>query len=50
MSYYPKLDSYGKNKKKVGLDLSNFAAKSDVKKAKGVDISEFAKKADLAKT
>ena len=32
---------------KVGLDLSNYATKPDLKNAKGIDISSFAKKVDL---
>ena len=32
MGYYPKPDSCGKNKGKVGLGFSNLASKSDVKK------------------
>ena len=47
-SYYPKPDTYVRNKIKVELDLSNYAIKSDVKNAAGVDTSDFAKKADLA--
>ena len=33
---------------KVGLDLSNYATKSDLKSEAGVDTADFAKKADLA--
>ena len=33
---------------KVGLDLSNYATKSDLKSEAGVDTVDFAKKADLA--
>ena len=33
---------------KVGLDLSKYATKSDLKKATGVGTSDFAKKVDLA--
>ena len=36
------------NKIKVGLDLPNYAAKSDLKNATGVDASQFSKKDDLA--
>ena len=32
----------------MGLDLSNYATKTDLKNATGVDISKFAKKVDLA--
>ena len=35
-------------KKKVELDLPNYATKSDLKITTGVDTSNFAKKADLA--
>ena len=33
---------------KVGLDLSKYATKSDLKNATGVGTSDFAKKVDLA--
>ena len=33
---------------KVELDLSNYAAKTDLKNTAGVDTSKFAKKSDLA--
>ena len=33
---------------KVELDLSNYAAKIDLKNATGVDMSKFAKKVDVA--
>ena len=46
--YYPKPNSLGANVK-VELDLSNYAAKTDLQKnATGVDTSFFAKKVDLA--
>ena len=32
---------------KVGLDLSNYATKADLKNAAGIDTSQFAKKVDL---
>ena len=32
---------------KVGLDLSNYATKADLKNATGIDTSQFAKKVDL---
>ena len=32
----------------VGLDLSNYATKTDLKNATGVDISKFAEEVDLA--
>ena len=43
MGYYRKADSYGRDKIKVGIDLSNCARKSYVKKATDTDISDFAK-------
>ena len=46
-SYFP-LNTHSKNKAEVELDLSIYAAKSDLKDATGVDTSEFAKKDDLA--
>ena len=47
MSYYLER-SYSRNKIKVELDLSNYAAKSDVKNATGVHKSKFDKKIDSA--
>ena len=47
MSYFPEPYTRSKNNKKVELDLSNYATKSDSKRATGVDTSKFAKKADL---
>ena len=44
MSYF---HTHNKNKIKVELDLSNYAAKSDLKNRTGVDTLNFAKKADL---
>ena len=41
--------SYGRNKGKVELDLSNYAAKFDLKGATGNDTSQFAEKVDLTK-
>ena len=32
----------------VGLDLSNYATKTDLRNATGVDISKFAEEIDLA--
>ena len=32
----------------VGLDLSNYATKTDLRNATGVDISKFAEEVDLA--
>ena len=40
-------ESFG-GKAKVKLDLSNYAAESNLKNAAGVDTSKFAKKVDLA--
>ena len=37
-----------RGKKKVELDLSNFATKTDLKNATKFDTSDFAKKIDLA--
>ena len=48
MSCFPELYTRSKNKIKVELDLSNYAAKSDLKSATGTDTSKFAKKVDLA--
>ena len=45
--YFPKPKSLGANVK-VELDLSNYAAKTDLKNATGVDTSSFAKNIDLA--
>ena len=45
--YFPKPKSSGANLK-VGLDLSIYAMKVDLKDATGVDIPDFAKKTDLA--
>ena len=41
-------DSYGRNNIKVELDLSNYAAKSDLKGLTGIDTLKCAEKADLA--
>ena len=43
--YFRKLNSLGANVKVelVELDLSNYAAKTDLKNATGVDMSSFAK-------
>ena len=48
MSCFPELFTRSKNKIKVELDLSNYAAKSDLKSATDADTSNFAKKSDLA--
>ena len=45
--YFPKPKSFG-GKLKAELDLSNYAAKADLKNAIGVDTSKFAKKIDKA--
>ena len=37
-----------RGKKKVELDLSNFATKTDLKNATGINTSSFAKKVDVA--
>ena len=42
------LRPYTRSKKKVELDLPNYATKSDLKITTDVDTSNFAKKADLA--
>ena len=47
MKYYPKPDSYERNKIKVELHLSNYATKSYLKGETGIDSSEFNKRADL---
>ena len=44
MSYFPEPYTRSKKQKKVELDLSNYATKSDLKSQAGVDISKFAKK------
>ena len=46
--YFPETKSLG-GIVKVGLDLSNYATKRDLKNAAGVDTSKFAKKIDLAR-
>ena len=43
--YFPEPKSFG-GLGKVELDLSNYAAKVDLKNATGVDTSTFAKKVD----
>ena len=48
MSCFPELHTRSKNKIKVELDLSNYAAKSDLKSATDADTSNFTKKSDLA--
>ena len=47
MSYYPPYRSSGNNVK-VELDLSNYAAKDDVKNVTHVDVSSYATKTNLA--
>ena len=43
LSYLPETCARNKNRIKVELELSNYAAKSDLKKALDVDTSNFAK-------
>ena len=45
--YFPEPSSF-EERVKVELDLSNYAAKTDLKKATGIDTSKFAKNTDLA--
>ena len=47
MSYYPLYKS-SSNNVKVELDLTNYAAKADLKNITHVDVSSFASKTDLA--
>ena len=47
MSYYPPYKS-SSNNIKVELDLSNYAAKNDLKDIKHVDVSSFASETNLA--
>ena len=47
IEYFPEPKSSGE-RVKVELDVSNYAAKADLKNATGIDISKFAKKVDLA--
>ena len=47
MSYFPEPYKRSRNKIKVELYLSNYAAKSDLKSTTGVDTLKFAKKTDL---
>ena len=47
MSYYPPYKS-SSNNIKVELDLSNYAAKNDLKDITHVDVSSFASKTNLA--
>ena len=44
--YFPELKSFGRGKK-VELDFSNYATKTNSKYAAGVDTSKFAEKIDL---
>ena len=48
MNYLLDIYIHSNSKTKFELDLSNYAAESDLKNAKGVKTSDFAKKADLA--
>ena len=45
--YFPGTKSSG-GRKRVQLDLSNYATKTDLKNATGCDTSSFAEKLDLA--
>ena len=47
MNYFSEPYTRNKNKIKVGLDLSNYATKFDVKNVTEVDKSKFAEKIDL---
>ena len=44
----PEPDSHSRNKRKIELDFSNYATKSDLKGATGIDTPEFAKEIELA--
>ena len=46
MNYLLDIHIHSNSKTKFELDLSNYAAESDLKNAKGVKTSDFAKKAD----
>ena len=46
MSYYPEPESHNKDKVKIVLDLSNFAAKK-LKHATGIDTSDLSAKKDF---
>ena len=48
MSYFPEPYTHSRNKRKVELDLSNYATKSDLKGITGINTSKFAKEVDLA--
>ena len=48
MNYYPGAESYGRNRIKDELYLSNYTTKSDLKGATDINKSHFAKKANLA--
>ena len=47
MNIFSKLKSLGANLK-VELELTNYAAKEDLKNVASVDVSSFSKKTDLA--
>ena len=47
MSYYPETDSRIRDKVKVVLDFSNYAAKKEVEHATGIDISDLSAKKDF---
>ena len=46
-NFFPKLKSFG-GKLNAEVDLSNYAAKANLKNGTGIDTSKFAKKLDLA--
>ena len=47
MSYYPEPDSHIRDKRKVVLDLSNYAIKKELYHATGADTSDLAAKKDF---
>ena len=47
MSYYPESDNHIREKFKVELDLSNYAAKKELEYDTGIDISDLAAKKDF---
>ena len=49
ISYYPELDSHGRNKIKAELYMSNYVTKADSKGATSVDISHLEAKSDLTR-
>ena len=48
MSYFPEPYTHSRNKRKVELNLPNYATKSDLKGITGINTSKFAKEVDLA--